>query len=238
MIWAGMRRRAAWAMSLMSVAVLAGCTEGNVRDTYWTEVGKLISEQAQLLTEQRFDPIPANRARIEAWLPDTQVMEVRIPSRELVDYPSLVDQRRDYEPGRLLTFRSLDNATLTFRNGVLVTTRGIAGDMLDQNVPIQEGSVGPASSGERRMQILALDNKAVGIFLECELEGRGRERIVIYDYAYDTDHLVETCTWSSAKLNQQGQIENEYWVSGSRVWRSRQWAGPTIGYMLFQQVKG
>lgn len=233
-----LRRGGLRALALASILGLVGCTEGAVRDSYWTEVGNVFSERVRILTETRFDPIPANRARIEAWLPDTEVMEVRIPGRGLVDYPSLIDRRRDYEAGTLLTFRSLDNATLTFRNGVLVTTRGIAGDVLDHSFQIDGNVAGPASGGDRRIRILGLDNKAVSIFLECAQESRGRERILIYDYAYDTEHMVETCDWFSNELGQEGRIENEYWISGSRVWRSRQWAGPNIGYMLLQQVKG
>lgn len=138
------------------------------------------------------------------------------------------------EGGRLLVWRTENDVTLTLRDGVLVGTRGLGGDMISaQGGPILATLRGKGTGqGAKRQVYSALDNKAVPMDFVCAVDNLGSETIVIVQRRHATRHLRETC-----ELN-DGSIVNDFWVDsrGSTVWRSRQWAGPNIGYITVQQL--
>lgn len=138
------------------------------------------------------------------------------------------------EGGRLLVWRTENDVSLTTRDGVLVATRGLGNDMISSDSRAIRASLAGRAPGQgARPQIYsALDNKPVEMDLVCEIADLGRETIVIVERRHVTDRFRETCTLEG------GTVVNDYWIDsrGSTVWRSRQWAGPWIGYVEIRQV--
>lgn len=128
--------------------------------------------------------------------------------------------------GPHLTWKSLDDVTITTRNGIIVQTRGLADDLMSVGtLPLRPGR------GERVYQHLAEDNKMRRLPLICEVADRGAERIVILERGHATRHYQETCTAADGQ-----KITNSYWVGGDgTVWASHQWLGPELGHIRLER---
>lgn len=138
------------------------------------------------------------------------------------------------EGGRLLVWRTENDVSLTTRDGVLIATRGLGNDMISSTAGPIRAALRARSNGQgaRRQVYSALDNKPVTLNLACEIADLGAETIVIVERRHSTKHLRETCVVDG------GTVVNDYWIdsAGPVVWRSRQWAGPYIGYVQFNQL--
>ncbi len=163
---------------------------------------------------------------------DVSYLEVVSERRDLTAYLTIGAERHDSGPGRITVWRTADNVSLAMRNGVLIATRGLGGDILSSQVPVRGNEPGPATGGERTYRILARDNKAVRVVLACDRVDLGPETIEIVERRYPTRHLQERCTASD------GDVINDYWVDSRAglVWQSRQWAGPYVGYLRTRRL--
>lgn len=126
--------------------------------------------------------------------------------------------------GTVTTWRTADNATLSFDDGVLVSTRGLGDDLMGAGAEKTLAAFAGGDAGPYRRQYRYLDGENHTVYLNagCTVQGRGTE-------AVDGRHLRrrdEVCeTFHSA-------FTNVFWFdSMGRVVRSRQWVGPEIGYV-------
>lgn len=136
----------------------------------------------------------------------------------------------------MAVWRTEDNISLTLRNGVLVATRNLGNDILSSSALVGEGAGGPARSGARRYHIRGLDNGAWQLDMLCSRRDLGADPIVIVELRYPTRHIEERC--QPSQPGRGGEIINDYWVDSrsGRVWQSRQWAGPNVGYLRIRQL--
>ncbi|WP_428929905.1 YjbF family lipoprotein [Marinibacterium sp. SX1] len=138
------------------------------------------------------------------------------------------------EGGRLLVWRTENDVSLTLRDGVLVATRGLGGDLVSAQGGPALAAVRRhgAAQGSKRQVYSALDNRPVEMNFACAVDDMGAETIVIVERRHATRHLRETCELKG------GTVVNDFWVDarGATVWQSRQWAGPNIGYISFRQL--
>lgn len=151
----------------------------------------------------------------------------------LVEAPSLRAEatlRPVAQNGPNRTWITGDGVTLTFRNGIVVATRGLGEDLMSADTAGAEAAVvnrraGPATRTHWRV---TGDYREVQIRYDCEFVAEGAETIEIIGERHATQRFREICrsgeTW----------IENRYWI-GTRdgvLWRSRQWISPRAGYLL------
>lgn len=217
-------------IGVMLLALGMGCTRGPEGSSLQLElvqtVGRKISGVAgapptarPALTRAALDGIPG------------AYIEVVLETRDSLAYLSQQLVRRDGLPGQIEVWRSEDNITLTLRSGVLIATRGLGDDLLSASALVG-GGPGPVSGGERRYQIRGLDNRAQALVMACSLQDLGGEVVEIVERRHHSRHLQERCEGAG------GLVINDYWVdAGSgRVWKSRQWAGPTLGYVRIRQL--
>nr|WP_260108846.1 YjbF family lipoprotein [Phaeobacter inhibens] len=70
----------------------------------------------------------------------------------------------------------------------------------------------------------------------CSRRDLGAGPIEIVELRYPTRHIEERCRPSQP--GRGGEIINDYWVDSrsGRVWQSRQWAGPNVGYLRIRQL--
>jgi hypothetical protein len=224
--------------ALILALVLAGCSGGNDVPALELQVIKSTREIIAAKTAPKTTPPPVTRAMLDTL--DGTFLEARLERHDLMAHLYVEAQRRDAGPGQITVWHTFDTVTLTTRNGVLIATRGLGGDILSSTIQVAGARPGPARAGEKIMNIRSLDNKAVRLTLVCELSDLGPETIEIIEHRHATRHLRETCKGgiSGDGSGSPGTVVNDYWVDARNglVWQSRQWAGPYIGYLRLRQL--
>ena len=222
-------------VALLALVTLASCTKGPDEASGAIELGRSIRA---LIAERRAgDPAPLqiNRAFLEQF-PQPH-LEIIVEKSELTGYLGLVLARQDDLPGEITTWSAADNSALMFRNGMLIATRGLAGNLISASVPVQNGTAGPAHGGERRYHLRVGNNLEQVVALACEIKDLGPQKLEIYARFYRTRHLQEYCEGRD-ETGRKTVVLNDYWVDSQnqKVWKSRQWAGPEIGYLRIRDL--
>ena len=210
---------------------LAGCSGGTEGPGTTLEVFQRAGELLPRPQEPEVERPPVTRAALDAL--DGAFLEATIEDLDLLAYLFVNADRRDDGPGPIVVWRTDDNITLTLRGGVLVATRGLGGDILSADTLQAPGRPGPAlGTGQRRLFLRTGGNRVETLTLACAVTDLGPDTIVIVERPHATRHLREDCQGGG------GRIVNDYWVDydAGLVWQSRQWAGPTTGYMVFRQL--
>lgn len=217
--------RRIWTWALLPALVVMGCAKGTEEAPLHIELfrtSKEIFAQRRAAKTAPAQPV-VTRAQINA-LRQT-ALEIRVEQSGTVGYVFETVVSDDPLPGRVTAWRSVDDIALTTRNGMLIATRGLGGDILSSTVQASGQVPGPARDGEHIQMIRELDDREVSYAFGCELTDLGAQTIEIYDHRHATRHLRQSCE------GRKGDIVNEYWIGGGKVWKSRQWAGPFIGYV-------
>lgn len=218
---------------LMIVLTLVGaCTGGDDGTPLELEVIQSVQSSivARRAARQGGERPPLRRADLDTV--DGSFIEVTVERRDQLATLILITQRDDPVLGRISVWRTGDNATITTRNGVLIATRGLGGDLISSSVQTHQTQPGPATGGEHVQWVRALDNRELQVSFACTLENLGAETIVIVERKHPTQHLQQRCEGGG------GQIVNDYWVDRSNglIWQSKQWAGPNIGYLKLRRL--
>lgn len=215
----------------LALLILTGCAGGTEVVPLEVEVFRASKE---ILAQRTAGPPPERPPLRRADLDPLEgsFMEVTLERHDLLAYLFVNEERVDPRQGHIMVWRTEDNVTLTTRNGVLIATRGMGGDILSSAVQVAGTRPGPASGGEHVQMIRSLDDRQVRLTLVCDLTDLGAETIVIVERGHATRHLRQRCEGGG------GTIVNDYWVDDAAglVWQSRQWAGPHIGYMRFRRL--
>lgn len=163
-----------------------------------------------------------------------EVMQI-IPDRTgLQDFMFLAGKRNDSYPGTVEVWKSSDGIHFALRDGVLIATKGLGGDMRSADARVaMAGFDGQGGGGERLITLDRLDGSAQAVPFACDMTQLGRETIQIVDQRISTYHMREDCVYRQTKFT------NEYWVetAGGRMRKSRQWAGPEFGYIALERLK-
>jgi hypothetical protein len=128
-------------------------------------------------------------------------------------------------------FASPDGSMVTYRGGVLISTRGITGGLMSASVPSPAALAQPGSSHQRTHYVLGDNDSIAPIPFTCTTAFVGTETVEVLQKRHNVRHMTETCTGAP------GQITNHYWFEGgSKIRASRQWVTPTLGYFETQHV--
>lgn len=214
--------------------ILTACAGGNTIAP--TEVQ--IFEAGRANIARRTAPKQERPALTRAALNTVEVpaIEVVIEHTDLLAYVFLDKTLRDDSPGEVQVWRSEDAAQLAFRNGVLINTRGLGGDVMSAQVPVSGTSAGPSRSGAHVLQVRAGANTVWPADMTCDLVDLGPVTIEIVERRHATRHLRQNCEARAGQTT--GVVVNDYWVDPGRniIWQSRQWAGPQLGYMRLRRL--
>lgn len=130
------------------------------------------------------------------------------------------------------TFQTVDNISLSMREGVVLASRGLAGDLMSADVTGTVNAVKTARGNHysRTMRWLDGEDQTVTQEFTCSMRKAGAEKVVILGAGFLTVHLKEKCESGSSTF------ENNYWRASdsSLVWQSHQWLGPRNGYIDLQ----
>ncbi|KIC22148.1 hypothetical protein RA20_01965 [Leisingera sp. ANG-Vp] len=213
--------------------LLAGCTRGPEKTPAELEVLKAVTQQISRRRSPPPEPVKLTRALLDE---QTQAyIEVVIENRDAKAYLTRALERRDSSPGVIEVWRTQDNVSVSLRAGMVIATRGLGNGLLSAQVPAAEGVAGPAHGGARRYTVRADGNGQAALAMACSLTDLGPEAVEIVEEVHATRHLQERCESSS------GVVVNDYWVDSrpgsTRIWQSRQWAGPETGYLRIRQLR-
>jgi hypothetical protein len=220
---------------LLVLMALSACSTGPAETTADVELVKVIGARITQWRKPKPEPIVVTRALLEQL--DQPHIEVRVERDDLTGYMGLHLTRRDDLPGEITIWRSSDNATLAFRNGLLMTSHGLGDDLLSAEVPAVGDQPGPARGGGRSYSLRGGDNQAFQLNMVCGVTDLGPETIEIVGIRYTTRHLQEHCEGGEG-IGAKGVVVNDYWIDSrdAKLWQSRQWAGPGIGYLRIRDL--
>jgi len=162
------------------------------------------------------------------------VLQVVPESTGLQDFLQRVAQRSDGTPGTVEVWQSSDQIQVILREGVLVGTKGLGGDMRSaQAQTVIAARDGQGGGGERLITLARLDGTAQAVPFACDVTHLGPETIQIVDRRLSARHFRENCAYGDTTFS------NDYWVEAAtgKIRRSRQWAGPQFGYMAIDLLK-
>ncbi len=129
----------------------------------------------------------------------------------------------------VVTWTAQGQANFSLRDGVLIQTRGLGADLMSAQVPSLAQLRGGANY-ERIYYFLGPDDVGTRRTYDCTTATVGRETIEVVGKSHATTRVTETCT------RQNGKVTNDYWIEGTTVRKSRQWASNTVGYLEFEKV--
>lgn len=219
-----------------ALLALAGCSGGHDAAPMQLELAKAVRGKAGQIVGKARGAGEAARPPLTRALLDTvdqPVLEITVERRDDWAFLFRTLQRTDDIPGRIEQWSTEDSSvTLTLRNDVLIATRGLGGDLLSSAVQVAEARSGPASGGVQRQMIRTLDYREAALELACDLVDLGPETIEIVERRHPTRHLQQRCAGGG------GRVVNDYWVDprADVVWKSRQWAGPHVGYLSLRRL--
>jgi hypothetical protein len=228
---ARMRARIA-VLGLVALAGLTACSGGNTPVP--TEI-EIIQAGQQVVAKRtgRKAPQPViTRARLDAL--EFPAMEVVVEVTDSLSYVYGNLPLSTAVGGSVRLWRSEDGAQLVTRNGVLINTRGLGGDLIAAQ-PSLRGTAGPAS-GLHTLRVHDGNKGQATVSLRCDVVDMGAKTIEIIERNHSTRHVQQRCEGPGAPF--EGVVVNDYWIDSARpiIWQSRQWAGPTVGYLSLRRL--
>lgn len=134
--------------------------------------------------------------------------------------------------GPVVTWTAPDGSTLALREGVLVGSRGLSPDLMSAAVPTQ-ALLRAGKPYTRSHYYLGHDDQTERSDFTCTGQVVGATVLEIHDLRFAVDKITETCTGPTATFT------NNYWVEKiGTVRQSRQWVGPTVGFLELQRLDG
>lgn len=134
--------------------------------------------------------------------------------------------------GAVVTWTAPDGSTLALREGVLVGSRGLSPDLMSAAVPTQALLRG-GEPYTRSHYDLGHDDQTERRDFTCQGQAMGATVLEIHDLRFAVEKITETCSGPTATFT------NYYWVEkNGTVRQSRQWVGPSVGFLELRRLDG
>lgn len=216
-----------FALLLGAALFLAACGQ---QGTLGVALGQMRSLLASGETEvQGFTATRASLAEAGITAP---IMVLRLPELE-----ASAGFLRYQENRGVTVWRSLDGSLISTSGGVLLSTRGVGTDLHSiETAPVEQALAhGGDAHYSRLYRQLDGEGRIRAIRFYCQLTAMGAEQVAVLGRSYSTQRMVETCR--SPDDAAHVTLQNTYWRGANgRIWKSRQWAGPQLGYAELEHV--
>ena len=213
---------------LMGLATLTACSNSSDFTKGEIEIIPLIRDvvQAQTTSEKFVDA----RKLVTRDKIDASGMEVLF-----VELESGKNGTSIKYPGKNIgeVWLGVDGTTLTFKNGQLIATRGLGGDLMSSEGEFPKFQLYSGNLKYIKTQnFLSDDNQTTSVTYSCTAAVESaRKAITIFDKTFLVQRAVETCKAGDST------IKNEYFFERNGVVRrSRQFHGPAFGYIFFERL--
>jgi hypothetical protein len=132
--------------------------------------------------------------------------------------------------GDVVTWTTSDGTTFSFRQGVLIQTRGLGPDLMSAEAPSVAQLLTDGGTHPRQYFFLGADDVTTRRSYQCTATVVGKEVIEIFGTSHRVTKVSEECS------REQGSITNEFWIEGQTVRKSRQLLSGGIGFVDFEKV--
>jgi hypothetical protein len=133
--------------------------------------------------------------------------------------------------GDVETWASPEGQTLSFRQGILIATRGFGPDLMQSAGPTIGQIASGSGSYSRIYEYLDGADQNLRRKFDCSLSGHGSATITVVERQHTTRLVRETCVGNGADFT------NEYWFEGGNFLRkSNQLLVPEWGVLEIQRV--
>jgi len=221
----------------LAVVLLAGCSSEESRGSDLPQL--LLSSLKDVSAARRKGPLE----KID--LPASELAKVNVPLIQVnpeirggSDFLRRVQARRDSTGGQFEIWESSDKAQIFLKDGVVVGSRGIGGDIISAEAVSTRTALGQRkqSAGLRKFVVSDGDNTTTEYQFRCRVANLGRSEISFSNQSFDVDHLQETCATTDGGAQ---KLRNDFWVHRTTglVQKSRQWMGPRVGYFEILLLK-
>lgn len=170
-------------------------------------------------------PAPAiTRAALDQF--HSPMMQIDVPTIGLTTFIVPFGQN-----GAVETWSSVDDQTISFRQGIMIATRGFGPDMMESIAPGAAQIASGAGTYDRAYYYLDGADQTQRFDYTCTLANLGVELITVVDKQHSTRHIMETCH------GKQGNFVNEYWFeNGNFLRKSKQLLVQPWAPITFQRV--
>lgn len=203
----------------LAALVLAGC--GN--DVNRGNMSQVLKSSLPFASKKS---APAPQAlNVPQVLANTTAPLSLIVQKDLNNARVLVLQIEQNGPYR--TYSTAGKQTVTFRQGLVTSTRGLGNDMMSASVSESLALIGARKPGKAKRTLRYLDgaNNTITFDFDCELFVTGAEQLKQGVISASATELTENCVSDSRKFT------NTYLVDSSgMILSSRQWIAPLQGY--------
>ncbi len=215
------RRGLALLLGLLTVLTGCGTERTSLVDQIIATVGQLTSR-------------PAEGPPLRDRLTPAVLEEIGTPIL-IVEFPqtgSEAGAQRLRAEGDLEIWSTLNGVQFAFRDGVLLYTRGIPGDLMSADLRnVRPAMASGGSDVVRVHRYLDGENQEMVRAYVCQYRQAGRERVTVLTGSFTTRKVIETCVSTTE------QVENQYWFdAGGLMRKSTQWIGPDAGYVNFERI--
>ena len=208
---------------IATVLALAGCgsdVDETLTARTFQAFGQKVIGNAR---SNRPAPLNLTRARL-AGLPPADLATVVATGAEAVIFE--VGQNGDTQ-----TWSSVDDKTLAIRQGQIVGTRGLRGDLVAAEVPPLSRIASGDGEHSRVLVTIGEEEKVRRSRYDCTLSVLGSETVAFVERSYATRRVQETCS------GEDGNFTNDYWFQGGTLRQSRQWMGADLGHILLSRLR-
>lgn len=136
--------------------------------------------------------------------------------------------------GPYVTWASVDGATITLKNGILVASRSLGNDLMSTDVVQIEQMLNDPSmpEGARVHRYLDADGHIYARTYLCAPTERRADRLFVVDRHIAVTRITQSCEGADARF------ENVYWrEAGGKIRAARQWVSPEIGSIRLLLLK-
>lgn len=133
----------------------------------------------------------------------------------------------------VVTWRTTDFVNVSYRDGLLIATRGLPGDLMSADVSGTRAALtgGPVQDYPRFATYLGPDDETLFRSFRCNMTNAGSDPVISFGRRFPATLMRETCFSTGL------QVENRYWVApGGGIRRSFQWIGEELGYLETEQL--
>lgn len=144
---------------------------------------------------------------------------VQIPLRKTTATLARIGVNADVE-----TWITADNVSLSFRQGILVATRGLGFDLMGASATGTLAALSGAEKGvyRRQMRYLTGDNHTTYLMAGCQMDHLATE----VRSGQTLQPFQESCVAAGHKFT------NLFWINASgTIQQSLQWVSPEVGYL-------
>ena len=215
------------------VAFLSACSNTQGDENVFT-VGKSLYEQIN--TESASEPDPQAVAQVAQHAlsnSDGPLAIYRLEKRKAVAVIRAIGDNGAHRTWA--SYGVSDRRSVSSRNGVLTSTRGLGNDLMSSDLSALLALVAGRKAGEARIEQRYLDgeNQIVTIASDCVVTRGDRDH-----FATPGNPHLHVMRMAAACRQDTQTVNNSYLVtdSGSIV-QSRHWAGPDMGYSTLQRLR-